>query len=267
MIPFTNEKLTVFQSSLYMTTTAIIQDKDVVIMTDPSWLPNEVEKIRDFISKIIGSRQLYIIYTHSDFDHIIGSGAFPEAKVIASKPFVENPNKEAILKEIHQFDQEYYLQRDYTIEYPTADIVITENHQQVELGSLTLTFYQAPGHTKDSLFSVVEPYGIFLAGDYLSDVEFPFLSAYRDYVNTIKKAETIIQKHLITTLVPGHGTITENQQEIKKRLKASTYYLNQILQDDGDLESYLKEEYAFFDGMKQIHDENKKLAGLKPTKN
>lgn len=261
MIQYNKNNLTVFQSSLYMTTSAIIQTNEAVIMTDPNWLPTEIEAIKNYINRNIGSKQLYIIYTHSDFDHIIGSGAFPEATVIATKQFANKSNKEEIVQKIHKFDQGYYVNRNYKPEYPSVDIVASNDGQKLELGSTTLTFYNAPGHTNDSLFTVIEPYGIFLSGDYLSDVEFPFIfSNYKDYVNTVNTAESILQNHNISTHVPGHGSTTQNQHEIENRIDCSKYYLNQLLHDNGELESYLSRKYTFFEGMKSIHSENKKIA-------
>lgn len=259
IIQFNNNNITVFQSSLYMTTTAIIQTDTAVIMTDPNWLPAEIDIIRNYIDKNIGDKQLYIVYTHSDFDHIIGAGAFPEAKVIASKSFDNHPNKEEVVGQINKFDQGYYLDRNYIPEYPTVDIVVTEDGQKLALESLTMTFYKAPGHTNDSLFTVVEPYGIFLSGDYLSDIEFPFIfSNYQDYVNTIDKAENIFRNHHIKIHVPGHGTTTQDQEEIQRRLNSSKYYLEHLLHDD-ELENDLKSEYRFFEGMKSIHLDNRKM--------
>jgi glyoxylase-like metal-dependent hydrolase (beta-lactamase superfamily II) len=264
IIQFSNDHITVFQSSLYMTTTAIIQTDTAVIMTDPNWLPNEIAVIKNYINENIGNKQLYIIYTHSDFDHIIGSGAFPEAKVIASKPFDDQPNKEKIVRQIKRFDQAYYLSRDYNPEYPAVDIIVEEDGQELVLESLTMTFYKAPGHTHDSLFTVVEPYGIFLSGDYLSDIEFPFIfSNYHDYVNTINKAENILRDHQITTHVPGHGSTTCDQKEIQRRLNCSKYYLQQLSHDHAALEIYLNNEYKFFEGMKSIHLDNQKMVKAK----
>ena len=100
MLHFQENHITVFQSSLYMTTTAVIQSDDVLIMTDPTWLPGEIEEIKNFIDNHLGDREFYIIYTHSDFDHIIGSGAFPKAKIIATEEFINNPGKEEIVQEI-----------------------------------------------------------------------------------------------------------------------------------------------------------------------
>ncbi|SYX83216.1 Hydrolase glyoxylase [Paenibacillus alvei] len=260
MIQFQKNNITVFQSALYMTTTGIIQTNEAIIMTDPNWLPTEIEEIKRYINKVKGDKQLYIIYTHSDFDHIIGSGAFPEAKVIASKQLDENPNKEGSIQKIKQFDQGYYLHRSYSPVYPTVDIVVSADGQKLELDSITMTFYLAPGHTNDGLFTVIEPYGLFCSGDYLSDVEFPFIfSNYEDYVNTINKAENILLNHQITTHIPGHGSTTQDQEEIQKRIDSSKYYLKQLLHDNGELEKYVSREYPFFEGMKSIHADNKEM--------
>ena len=112
MIQFQNEHMTVFQSVLYQTTSAVIQTEQAVIMTDPNWLPSEIDMIKCYIERIIGERQLYIIYTHSDFDHIIASGAFPLARTIASEAFVNRANKETVLEEIRDFDVYTFISSD-----------------------------------------------------------------------------------------------------------------------------------------------------------
>ncbi|AST91922.1 hydrolase glyoxylase [Sutcliffiella cohnii] len=261
MFHFQENNITVFQSSLYMTSTAVIQSNEAIIMTDPNWLPDEIKRIRAFIDKHLGNKDLYIIYTHSDFDHIIGSGAFPEAKVIASEEFVNNPNKEEIVQRIFEFHQGYYIERDYVPTYPEVDIPIVKNGQHINLGELSLTFYKAPGHTNDSLFTVIEPYGIFLSGDYLSDVEFPFIfNSYKDYVDTIEKASYIINNYEIKYHIPGHGSATRTKQEMLDRINFSKNYLQQLMNDNGDLENKCRTKFRFFEGMKSIHDDNKRIA-------
>lgn len=261
MLHFKENNITVFQSALYMTTSAVIESNKAIIMTDPNWLSEEIEEIRDFIDQRLGNKDLYIIYTHSDFDHIIGSGAFPEAKVIATEEFNSNPNKDKIVKNIHDFDQQYYIQRNYVPTYPIVDFPIMSNGEQIKIGDLSLTFYKAPGHTSDSLFTIVEPYGIFLAGDYLSDVEFPFIfSSFRDYLNTINRASYIMNNHNIKYLVPGHGSVTTEKKEILHRISFSKYYLQQLKNDVGVLENECRAKFRFFDGMKGIHFDNEKIA-------
>lgn len=257
MLHFKEGSLTVFQSSLYKTTSAVVETRDAVILSDPTWLPEEIEAIRNFITRQIGNRKLYVIYTHSDFDHIIGSGAFPEAMVIASEEFQNNSEKEQVLKDILAFDQAYYIDRPYDVAYPAVDKAIKKDGEKLVLNETTLTFYKAPGHTEDGLFTVIEPDGIFLSGDYLSDVEFPFItSSYDDYVDTVDKAALILQHHDIKVHVPGHGTVTTEKEEVQKRINDSKNYLKRLKEQDSKLEQELKENYRFFEGMKNSHAEN-----------
>ncbi|WP_017185952.1 MBL fold metallo-hydrolase [Alkalibacillus haloalkaliphilus] len=261
MIQYDQNNITVFQSSLYITTSALIHTDEAIIMTDPNWLPHEVQSIRNYIDKHLGNKELFIIYTHSDFDHIIGSGAFPESKVIATEELKNNYHKDEAIKKIHKFDQDYYLERNYDPIYPTVDHSVSLDGESIRLGEVTLTFYKAPGHTNDGLFTVIEPLGIFLSGDYLSDVEFPFIfSSYSDYLETMKKANYILHHHNINYHIPGHGFITEEKQEMLSRLNFSQYYLEHLMTNSEDLELHCRKKFKFFDGMRDIHLDNKKIA-------
>lgn len=261
MLHFKENKLTVFQSALYQTTSAVIELDTAVVLTDPTWLPKEVEQIKDYVHTIRGERDLYIIYTHSDFDHIIGAGAFPDATVIASEAFHLNPHKEKVLQEIRDFDQQYYIERQHAVLYPEVDKIIKEDGETLTLGEATLTFYKAPGHTNDGIFTVIEPYGIFLSGDYLSDVEFPFItSSYQDYIHTIDKAVWIMKHHDIRFHVPGHGSAADDRQEIMERVDFSKNYLRRLKNADQQLEEKLRTTFQFYEGMKNAHEENIRLA-------
>lgn len=261
MIQYNKKNVRIFQSSLYLTTSAVIELDEAIILTDPNWLPHEVEEIKSYVNQIRNDKQLYIIYTHSDFDHVIGSGAFSDATVIASQKLSENVHKEDVMKKVKLFDQKYYLERNYKPEYPEVDYVVSEDGQQLVIGTSTLTFYLAPGHSDDGLFTVIEPHGIFLTGDYLSDVEFPFIySSYFDYVQTMDKAKHIFSKHAISLHMPGHGHTTESTVEMQSRLSFSQEYLEQLLDEKVNFEVVLNKKYTFFEGMKDIHINNKELA-------
>lgn len=264
MIHYQTQNLTVFQSVLYKTTATLIETTDAIILVDPNWLPNEVEEITNFVEHVLNNRKLFLIFTHSDFDHIIAAGAFPNATVIASEAFANNLNKDQEVQLIKNFDAQYYLSRDYPIYYPSVDLVIKDDGQKLELASLTLTFYLAPGHTDDGLFTIVEQQGILIAGDYLSDVEFPFIySSYTDYETTMEKVEGIFRKYAIHTLVPGHGTVTTNPTEIANRIIFSKMYLQSLANPDAELEVQLRKKYHFFDGMKDAHERNLDFAKMK----
>ncbi|WLR42134.1 MBL fold metallo-hydrolase [Bacillus carboniphilus] len=257
-IQFKNNQLTVFQSSLYMTTSTVIQTNSSIIVVDPTWLPDEVEGIRNYVYRIKKDRQIHLIFTHSDWDHILGVGAFPDAKIIGSKELSEHDQKEKIINQIKEFDDLNYLSRHYPVYYPQVHVEIEGDRQQLIIDELVLTFYKAPGHTADGLFTVIEPYGIFVAGDYLSDVEFPFIySGFKDYLQTIHKSRKIVSDHDIHVLIPGHGNVTTSKDEINQRIQESIDYLEN-LKKNIDQEVYLKKRYRFYNGMKSTHANNKK---------
>jgi len=258
MIQYQNDRITIFESLLYKTTSAVIQTDDCVIVADPCILPSEVEEIREHVTSIRGSRPVFLIITHSDWDHIVGAGAFPEATVVTSAAF-QSKNPEDILEQARAFDDEYYIDRKTPLIYPRADVAVEKDGQRLEIGGTALTFYLARGHTDDGIFAVVEPLGVWIAGDYLSDVEFPFIySSSEDYVETLEKTETILANHRIRILIPGHGHAAFSREEILKRKNEGLLYiasLKEALRSDKEHE-HLIAPYPYPRGLIKCHREN-----------
>ncbi|MFT4761195.1 MAG: hydroxyacylglutathione hydrolase [Paraglaciecola sp.] len=228
MIQFKNHHLTVFQSALFCTTSTVIETSDLVLVVDPNWLSDEVETIRHFVEKIKGNRPVYLLFTHSDYDHIIGWRAFPDAKVIASQAFVENPDKEKILEQIHTFDDEYYISRDYEIAYPRVDFPIQKEGETLSFGNTQLTFYHAKGHNSDGIFTIVNNQ-YWIAGDYFCEVEFPYIyHSSVEYEATLAKTAAILKEHSIEYLIPGHGTVATSNAEILKRKQDALKYIHEL---------------------------------------
>ncbi|XID92328.1 MBL fold metallo-hydrolase [Paenibacillaceae bacterium WGS1546] len=262
MIQYRDDCVTVYQSALYQTTTTVILTEAAVIVVDPNWLPAEIEEIRAHVRKSRGKRDVYLLFTHGDFDHILGYRAFPSAKAIGSVGLREHPGKAQQLQQIRDFDQQYYVSRDYPIEFPELDFAIGEDGRQLRLGDATLTFYLAPGHTEDGLMTVVEPFGILIAGDYLSDIEKPFVShSAKAYAGTIRKAESILDRHAIRLLVPGHGRATADPAEMKERARTASDYLERlrraVVENDEHALEALGKEHAFPSAFTEAsHQEN-----------
>ncbi len=203
-------------------------------------------------------KPLVMVFTHSDFDHILGYGAFDPNFVIAHHNFFKNPKKDKILQEIHDFDAKMYIKRDYELKYPEKGIEITSDNQVVSFGNTNLHFYPALGHTDDSIFLIIEPLKLLLVGDYLSNIEFPFIYYSLDeYRKTVDKISLILERHPIQTMIPGHGDIATSVDAIKTRLMLDNYYLEYFIKFYFDFENFLK-YYPFPDG---LHDEH--LANLR----
>lgn len=256
MIQYKTNLITVFQSELYETTSTVIESAEAIVVVDPTWLPKEVAEIRQYVDELINNKQLYLILTHSDFDHIIGVGAFPEAIIIATETFNNHSNKQVILDEINEFDQMFYLTRPYEIIYPKVNITIKENETEIQLGDLNCIFYLAPGHTDDGLFFYIKKLKTLIVGDYLSDVEFPFItSSYSDYIQTVYLMREVANIYDVELLIPGHGKVTTHYQE---RINYSLWYLEKIKRSV-DIENQLMKRFPFYQGMQSLHHNNLRL--------
>lgn len=262
MIQYQDGVLTVFQSELFQTTSTVAVTKDFVLVVDPTWLPSEVEVISQHVKRVRGKRPLYLLFTHGDFDHIIGYQAFPNAIVIGSARLVSHPAKAEKVQMIKEFDNGNYIKRSYTVTFPKVDIVIKEDGQQLKIGDTSLTFYLAKGHTEDGLFTIIEPLGIWVAGDYLSDFELPFIyHSAKAYSETLEKARRMLDLHEISFLVPGHGQTTEDPKEIQRRIDQSISYLARLISavtfEDKEALNELDKEMAFPSSFtRQCHSDN-----------
>lgn len=262
MIQYKKNGLTVFQSALFQTTCTVVEAEESVLVVDPNWLPHEIQKIQQHVAQIRKGRDLYVLFTHGDFDHIIGYHAFPGATVIGSKGLQEHPKKEEKIHLIQQFDRDYYITRTYPIEFPKVDVVIEEDGQTLVLGNTTITFYLSPGHTHDGLFTVIQPQGIWIAGDYLSDFELPFIyDSAIAYGKTLQKAERILHEHSVKILVPGHGQWTEREEDMKLRIRRSQTHLSglieAVMKEDEEAIQALGKEHAFPSNFtKECHEKN-----------
>ncbi|RHW38282.1 MBL fold metallo-hydrolase [Lysinibacillus yapensis] len=262
MIKYQTDNMTIFQSVLYKTTSLVIRTEDCILIVDPNLLPNEVAEIRQHVDRFRGTQPLYLIFTHSDWDHIVGYGAFQDAKVIASEAFHLKEDKENLLDLIHEFDNQYYIDRDYPITFPIVDIAVKEDGQVLELGNTKLTFYKAEGHTNDGIFTIVEPLGIWIAGDYFSDVEFPFVyDSSEKYEKTLSKSDHIFNHHTVNYLVPGHGTATNLREEMIFRKVLSYRYIQELrnaIKDNVD-HRFLIQGYKYKADQIKSHEENAAL--------
>ncbi|MDQ0270830.1 MBL fold metallo-hydrolase [Cytobacillus purgationiresistens] len=228
---FQDEHIAVFQSALYKVLSTVIETNDAIIVIDPAMLPNEMDEIRKEVDEKQGNKRLVLIFTHGDFDHIIGYQTFLGATVIGSIGMENHPFKEKKVQLINEFDKDYYIDRECPIEYPKLDIVIHTDGQKVQFDSTTLTFYLAPGHTSDGLFIVIKSLGVWVTGDYLSDFELPFINdSAVSYQQTLEKSKEIVEANKIQLLIPGHGKPAYTQSEMKRRIQMADEYLTSLIQ-------------------------------------
>ena len=264
-ILFDTPQVRVFQSALFQTNSTVVTTDDLVLVVDPNWLPLEIAEIRQFVDQqSAGKKPVYLLFTHSDYDHIIGYRAFSDIaeSVIAAHNFVENPLKETTLQQIRDFDDEYYITRDYPIEYPSVSHVIVHDGQTLTIGDTELTFFNAVGHNPDGIFTIVNGQ-YWIAGDYLCGVEFPYIyHSSIEYEKTLRKTDKILQDFDIQLLISGHGSPTTDKTEILSRQKDAFEYIDAVQESIKenlffDFNAYIQyKNYRFPRIMRKFHEGN-----------
>jgi len=253
--------LTIFESAIYRTTTTLIKGKDYLLLIDPNWLPIEIAFIQQIVEEEESGKEKFLLFTHSDYDHILGYKAFPDFKTIASQAFVDKADKEQVVEEIRKFDDEYYVERPYLIEYPNINIALNEPITKMSLQEDQYTFYQAKGHTNDGLLVWNQTKGILVVGDHLSNIEFPFIyDSLSNYRRTLQSLQQIIATNQVAILITGHGDSTTDVSEMKRRITADLQYLVDLEQSiiagtPVDLSSLLA-QYPFPKGLAKCHQDN-----------
>ena len=222
-----SDHIQVFQSALWQLNSTHIHFQDTSIVFDPAYLPFEINAIATQANNPVWSHR-YLIYTHGDFDHIVGNHWFEGFEQLGSLAMAKRNNTDHILSQINTFDQENYITRPYPVSYPELNYMPdVKDSLSIKLGSVELILFKASGHTSDGLFYIIPELKLWIAGDYLSDIEFPFIEdGLKEYYDTLERADKIINEFDIDFLIPGHGTIAFTKSEMISRLDKSINYLN-----------------------------------------
>ncbi|MEZ4897830.1 MAG: hypothetical protein R2806_13390 [Saprospiraceae bacterium] len=216
-------------SALYWTNTTWVKGDKTLLICDPNWLPDEIDAILAAILPLVKTHRIYYLFTHADYDHIIGYGAMPPGQVVTSHDMAHLINRENALDQVRRWDGQHYIQRHYEHRFPVADLTVTNDGQQLQLGEFNVTCFLAAGHTADGAMYFIRETGTLLLGDYLSALEFPFIEdSWYAYVRTLDKvADTVIDLDW-TLAIPGHGPCYESYQDLWDRLQADQGYLQRL---------------------------------------
>jgi len=109
----------------------------------------------------------------------------------------------------------------------------------------------------------VDSLNLLIAGDYLSDIEFPFVYySYHEYYKTLETLQRLIIENQDQVLITSHGSVTEETEEFQKRVDDSLEYL-QLLENEQDEEKFYEflanKDYRFLTIFKQRHQDNLKV--------
>ena len=209
----------------YAMNTGILHDAAHAALIDPALLPDEVEDIAAFCEgKHV--RVETVVITHHHWDHVLGAARFPGAHIVTHQAYAEQSALD--LEHTRRSIQSYYQAEGVASPVPfdppmpdqTVDRIIG-----LMVGDMRVQLFHTPGHARDHL-SVYDADSAFLwAGDLLSDLEIPFVS---DRLDAFERTLGMFAAMQVDLLVPGHGNLTRDRAEIRRRIGADRWYLSEL---------------------------------------
>lgn len=141
-----------------------------------------------------------VVYTHADWDHCSGTGAFPGRPVIAHRLA-----RQRLLGEGEATLQQW--QRELPEAFRESRVVLPditfEEYLSIDAGGLTVELHHLPGHSADTIVAHVPELGLLVAGDAAED-PLPSLDApgqVRRWALELRRWAQAGLRHV----VPGHG--------------------------------------------------------------
>ena len=192
-------------SRIWRTSCTLIRHGEEAFCVDSPVLPDELELLPR-VAEQAGFGVVGLLCTHADWDHVLGGFAFPDAPLgcaeSSARALHDRPGEPQ--RELRDFDQRFYLERPGPLQLPAPQPLPVPG--RISVGEAELELHPATGHTGDGM-AIWAPWAcVLVAGDYLSPVEIPMLSAtgsLDDYLATLDRLEPLVEG--ATWVVPGHG--------------------------------------------------------------
>jgi hydroxyacylglutathione hydrolase len=208
-IPVT-ENAVWWPSTLFQTTTLELRRNGERLLVDPGISLWETEEV------VAGGPGpvTEVLLTHADWDHVMGVGVLPEARVTASRGALERIEsgqaRASIVKEAAEFYIDHagldHLRVDQVVDAP-AEVMLGQWHALCRPGK---------GHTDDGIVTSFPEERLLVVGDYLSAIEIPWAySSVLDYRDTLRMLIGVIERERPRFVVGGHGRPNRSEQALK----------------------------------------------------
>jgi hydroxyacylglutathione hydrolase len=200
------EGVRVSKTSLWQTNAVVVRSGSDALLCDPCYTPEEIERLVTFARETGGP--IHLLLTHGDFDHTCGIPFVPEAVVVAGRSTADRVSNGTPEDELAAAGAEW------GIAWPSGlrvDRVVEPG--PFRCGTFGVEAIEATGHTADGLAYVLVEQGVLLAGDYLSEMTYPFiLGGLEDAIATMRRLLDALGRHELRWVVPGHGRVLSPEE-------------------------------------------------------
>jgi glyoxylase-like metal-dependent hydrolase (beta-lactamase superfamily II) len=215
----------VVTSAFWQTNAVALRSGEEAVLIDSPYLPDELDALPALLAGA-GFEPDGLLATHADFDHLLGRLAFPGLTLGLGESSVQRMHESPgqAQRELRQYDDEYYVVRPAPLGLGQVQALPVPGH--VELGDRELELHPAEGHTVDGMALFDRAQGLLIVGDYLSDVEIPWIhGTLADYRATLARLAALVED--ATTVVPGHGA-THDRETTLRLLDEDVDYLDAL---------------------------------------
>jgi glyoxylase-like metal-dependent hydrolase (beta-lactamase superfamily II) len=221
----------VVTSRLWQTTATALRSGGEALLVDSPYFPDELELLPDLLAQA-GFEIDGLLATHADFDHLLGRLAFPGLPLGLGEATGERLRAEpgAAQRELRSQDAELYVRRPRPLSLGAWQELPLPG--RLELGELELELHPTPGHAADGLALMARELELLVAGDYLSDVEIPWIQAggsLEGYRETLARLGSLVEA--ADVVVPGHGSPADRDAALR-RLDEDVDYLDALERGD-----------------------------------
>jgi glyoxylase-like metal-dependent hydrolase (beta-lactamase superfamily II) len=203
----------VVTSAFWQTNAIALRSGEEAMLIDSPYLPDELDALPDVLAGA-GFEPDGLLATHADFDHLLGRIAYPGVTLGLCESSVERLHRSPgeAQRALRQYDDEFYVLRPTPLALGQVQGLPVPG--SVEIGDRELELHPAEGHTEDGMAIFDRALGLLVVGDYLSDVEIPWIhGSLADYRATLARLSPLVEQ--ATTVVPGHGAPNDRETTLR----------------------------------------------------
>jgi glyoxylase-like metal-dependent hydrolase (beta-lactamase superfamily II) len=217
----------VVTSRLWQTNATAIRAGGEALLIDSPYFPDELELLPTVL-KQAGFEIDALLATHADYDHLLGRLAFPQLALGVGEPTAERLRAEPGLaqRELRDADAEHYVVRPRPLSLGAFQALPVPG--DVEIGPERIELHPAEGHTRDGTAFFARFCRVLVCGDYLSDVEIPWISragSLHAYRATLARLAPLVEA--ADVVVPGHGSPRDRESALRV-LDEDVGYLDEL---------------------------------------
>lgn len=223
------------KSQVFAMNSVVLLDPAQAVIVDPGVLPSE---LNDLARVVAASRpaNITLIFTHGDWDHVLGRTWWPLASTLAHDRFATEvrERRDAILASATAAVAREGEVWDRGFEPFRPQSEVSGLHFQ-KIGPWRVVTRDAFGHSASMLSIHLPEHQLLIAGDMLSDIEIPLLhQSWRLYRQTLLELEPLAEHGAIERVIPGHGAIARTRDESLARIRRDLEYLDELARRVGD---------------------------------